>query len=78
MDQSDADDIFRHNFQENNLPRAEISKRKQLEMLTIPDSAFEQATELYPENDVSNLLKELQKIKEDDSTWFIAYNCVKN
>ncbi|KAF0378174.1 hypothetical protein F8M41_012447 [Gigaspora margarita] len=46
MDQSDADDIFSHNFQENNSPRAEISKRRQLETLTIPDSAFEQATGL--------------------------------
>ncbi|GBC43775.2 hypothetical protein RhiirA1_479088 [Rhizophagus irregularis] len=31
-----------------------------------------------PKNDTSNLLKELQKMKEDDPTWFITYHCVKN
>ncbi|PKY60070.1 hypothetical protein RhiirA4_483348, partial [Rhizophagus irregularis] len=35
-------------------------------------------SEQDPENDASNLLKELQKMKEDDPTWFITYHCVKN
>jgi len=30
------------------------------------------------ENDVSNLFKELQKLKEDNFTWFISYHYVKN
>ncbi len=35
-------------------------------------------SERDPENDASNLLKELQKMKENDPTWFITYHCVKN
>jgi len=35
-------------------------------------------SEKDPENDASNLLKELQKKKENDPTWFISYHCVKN
>ena len=35
-------------------------------------------SERNPENDASNLLKELQKLKESNPTWFISYHCVKN
>ncbi|CAG8830386.1 5511_t:CDS:2, partial [Racocetra persica] len=31
-----------------------------------------------PENDALNLFKELQKMKKNDSTWFITYHCIKN
>ncbi|CAG8748508.1 11714_t:CDS:2, partial [Racocetra persica] len=35
-------------------------------------------SEWDPENDASNLLKELQKMKKNDSTWFITYHYIKN
>ncbi|CAG8806079.1 26595_t:CDS:2, partial [Gigaspora margarita] len=35
-------------------------------------------SEQDPENDASNLLQTLRKMRDDDPTWFIAEHCVKN